>query len=120
MLQTRFDVQGNLKTIQPLSVNDLNPCLSVARHNSAPSLMNWIHFGVNVDVSCRVPILQLIGDADRNGAFMDVYLNYTTEVDKRSTNYLVPVPVLVRGASTDNLVNYLITVKYYLILNILH
>lgn len=79
--------------MQSLMVNDLIPCAS------SP---NAIHFGRNVQVTCRVGLQQLIANIDKYGAFMDVHLNYTTEVEKRSTSFLVPIPMLVREASSDN------------------
>lgn len=84
--------------MQPLLANDLNPCASLSPSNA-------IHFGLNVEMSCRTSLLQMIRNAETYGAFLDVYLNYTTEVDKRIATYLVPVPMLVRGASDDNWVN---------------
>lgn len=49
----------------------------------------------------------MIAHFEKYGEFMDVYLNYTTDVDKRSTTFLVPIPMLVRGASSENWVTKL-------------
>lgn len=93
MLMIGFNVNGSLKTIQKLEVNDLNFC--------DESTMEYTHikFAKNFKKTCSVNLKRLIATHEEPLLY-DLYLNYT----ENNLHLLKSVPVLIRNAFTHNVV----------------
>lgn len=96
MLLIAFNVNGSLKTIQRLEVNDLNFC--------DESTMEYTHikFAKNFQKICSVNLKRLIAMHD-DTLLYDLYLNYT----ENNLNLLKSVPVLIRNAFAHNAVSWI-------------
>lgn len=94
MLLVAHDLNGNLKTIQPLQISDLNLCNTLT-HQS-------IHFGENMASACQIDLRTLIEMSEKRPWFLNIYLNYT----ENSLNLLKSVPVLIKNAFTYNMVKH--------------
>lgn len=94
MLLVAFNVNGSLKTIQRLEVNDLNFC--------DESTMEYTHikFAKNFKKTCSLNLKRLIATHEKPLLY-DLYLNYT----ENNLNLLKSVPVLIRNAFAHNVVS---------------
>lgn len=91
MLLVAHELSGELKTIQPLKLNDLNLC---------GMQQQQIKFGENLASACQIDLRTLIEMGERNPWFLNLFLNYT----ENNLNLVKAVPVLIRNAFTYNLV----------------
>lgn len=103
MLLIAFHVNGSLKTIQKLKVNDLNFC--------DESTMEYTHikFATNFEKSCSFNLKNLIAKHEQPLLY-DLYLNYT----ENNLHLLKSVPVLIRNAFAHNTVSYSKSVRVFL------
>lgn len=102
MLLVAFNVNGSLKTIQRLEVNDLNFC--------DESTMEYTHikFAKNFKKTCSVNLKRLIA-THKEPLLYDLYLNYT----ENNLNLLKSVPVLIRNAFAHNVVSRSLNYFFY-------
>lgn len=91
MLLVTHELTGELNTIQPLQLDDLNLCGMHQQH---------INFGENLAGACQIDLRRLIEMGERKPLFLNLYLNYT----ENGMNLLKSVPVLIRNAFTYNMV----------------
>lgn len=92
-LSVSHELNGKLKAIQPLKLDDLMLC---------ESSEEFIYFGDNMETGCRLNIISLIETGEQRPWFFDIYLSYT----ENNLHLLKPVPVLIRNMSTFNMVRY--------------
>lgn len=91
MLMVAQQLNGDLKKIQPMKLNDLNLCGSTQQS---------IHFGENVASACQLDLRSLIEIGEQRPWFLNLYLNYT----ENSQQLVKSIPVLIRNAFTYNMV----------------
>lgn len=91
LLLVAHELNGNLKTIQPLKMNDLNLC---------GMNQQQIYFGENLAASCQLNIQSLIEMGEQKPWFLNLYLNYT----ENNLHLVKSVPILIRNAFTYNMV----------------
>lgn len=91
MLLVAHELNGELKTIQPLKLGDLNLC---GMHQQQ------INFGENLASACQIDLRTLISMGEQKPWFMNLYLNYT----ENNVNLVKSVPILIRNAFTYNMV----------------
>lgn len=92
-ISVTHNVAGQLKTIQPLLLSDLNLCHMVDNVRK-----HYVQFGRNYEVKCRLNLMQIIQLMEVNPVLTDLYLNYT----ENNVNLLKAVPVLLRNSFAHN------------------
>lgn len=92
MLLVSHELNGELKRIQALKLDDLNLCGMNQQH---------INFGENLASACQINLQTLIEMGERKPWFFNLYLNYT----ENNMNLVKNVPILIRNAFTYNMVN---------------
>lgn len=92
MLMVAHDINGDLKKIQPMKLDDLNLCSTKQQS---------IHFGENIASACQIDLKTLIEMGERRPWFYNLYLNYT----ESGLHLVKTVPVLIRNAFTYNMVS---------------
>ncbi|XP_055326927.1 meckelin [Sitodiplosis mosellana] len=93
MLLVAHELNGELKTIQPLKLDDLNLC---GMHQQQ------IKFGENLASACQIDLRSLIEMGERKPWFLNLFLNYT----ENNINLVKAVPILIRNAFTYNMNPY--------------
>lgn len=95
LITVSYELTGQLKTIQPFYIGQLNRC--------EESIYKYSHirFGHNFHNQCKLNIRTLVEWWERNTMFMDLYLNYT-ESNNNNVNLLKSIPVLIRDAFSHN------------------
>lgn len=86
------ELNGNLKSIQPFKLSDLDLCGTHHQH---------INFGKNLANACKLDLQTLIDMGEQKPWFLNLYLNYT----ENNMNLVKTVPVLIKNAFTYNMVN---------------
>lgn len=94
LIQLRFELTGNLQSMQALRVADLNPCSNADNRRQRGEA---VQFGENLNSECSVNIAQYIDrfayNGDGGGGFIELYLNYTAD---GPVDLMRVVPILVR------------------------
>lgn len=85
------ELNGKLKEIRNLKLNDLNLC---------GTSQQYISFGENLASACRINLMSLIEMGEQRPWFLNIYLNYT----ENGLNLVKSVPILIRNAFTYNMV----------------
>lgn len=91
MLLVAHELNGELKTIQPLKTSDLDLCGMHQQH---------INFGENLASACQLDLRTLIDLGEQKPWFLNLYLNYT----ENNQNLVKAVPILIQNAFTYNMV----------------
>lgn len=95
MLLVAHELNGELKTIQSLKLDDLNLCGMHQQH---------INFGENLADACQIDLRSLIKIGERKPWFLNLFLNYT----ENNINLVKSVPILIKNAFTYNMVNQIL------------
>ncbi|XP_031629112.1 meckelin [Contarinia nasturtii] len=93
LLLVAHSLNGELQTIQPLKLDDLNLC---GMHQQQ------VHFGQNLASACQIDLRALIEIGERKQSFLNLFLNYT----ENNLNLVKSVPILIRNAFTYNMSPY--------------
>lgn len=92
MLLVAHELNGKLKVIQPLKLNDLNLC---GMHQQ-----QQIYFGQNLATACQIDLRTLIEMGEQKPWFFNLFLNYT----ENNMQLVKSVPILIRNVFTYNMV----------------
>lgn len=91
ILLVSHELNGELKTFQPMKLDDLNLC-GMNQQN--------INFGENLASACQIDLRTLIEMGERKPSFLNLYLNYT----ENGMNLVKAMPILIRNSFTYNMV----------------
>lgn len=92
MISVTHELNGNLRRIQPVKLNDLNLCGSTQQS---------IYFGENLATACQIDLRTLIEMGEQRPWFYNLYLNYT----ENNLHLVKSIPILIRDAFTYNMVS---------------
>lgn len=91
LMMVAHELNGDLRKIQPVKLNDLNLC---------GSSQQSIHFGENLASACQLDLRTLIEIGEQRPWFLNLYLNYT----ENNLHLIKSIPILIRNAFTYNMV----------------
>lgn len=90
-----FDLTGQLQSIKPFHIADLNLCTARMSYNE------HIMFGESRKETCRIDLKSVIELGESRPWFYSLYLNYT----ENNVNLMKAVPVLIRNSASLNAVS---------------